>query len=270
MNFNDLYKKIKSIDEGVGSMAAAAQQQMANMQAKMPNLDPATMMKNQQARMAAMKAKQATSSPGTWTPQGVPAAATVGAAAPTAPTPPAVGATATSNTASDDQDWEESVEECGDMSTPPIKGDSPLMGECGVDMMMPHSAPKQSDSVTMNVSMNGSGPGGIRDLMNILRNLEGDSAPARTHDAGDIADKLFGGDGIEVAFGEEQEAGGFQDATTEPDEQVAPMSAVTPTGNDMHSKGAEAEKVNGGGNPFNVSEALVQKLSTMYNEVKTR
>ena len=44
------------------------------------------------------------------------------------------------------------------------------MEECGG--MMPPSMPKQSDSVTMNVSMNGSGEGGIRDLMNILRNLE--------------------------------------------------------------------------------------------------
>ena len=47
------------------------------------------------------------------------------------------------------------VEECGMMPTPPMP-----------------STPKQSDSVTMNVSMNGSGAGGIKDLMNILKNLE--------------------------------------------------------------------------------------------------
>lgn len=157
--------------------------------------------------------------------------------------------------------------ECGSMSTPPISGDSSLMGECGMEMMPMHQAPKQSDSVTMNISMNGSGAGGIRDLMAILRNIEQPAA----HSQDDAADKLFGGDDVEVAFGEEQvDDGGFGSATTEPAEEVAPMAAVTPTGNDMHSKGAEAEKVNGGGNPFNVSETLVQKLSAMYEEVKSR
>ena len=51
---------------------------------------------------------------------------------------------------------ESSVPECGDMMPMP---------------MMSH-APQQQDSVTMNVSMNGSGAGGIKDLMSILRNIE--------------------------------------------------------------------------------------------------
>ena len=42
-------------------------------------------------------------------------------------------------------DENQSVEECGDIMPLP---------------MMPH-APAQADSVTMNVSMNGSGPGGF-------------------------------------------------------------------------------------------------------------
>lgn len=222
MNFQDLYKKIRSIDEGAPAMMdpnAVAQQQMSAMQAKMPNLDPATMMKNQQARMAQMKAQQPPrSSPGTWTQQGVPAAS----AAPAKPV---------------ETDWEESVEECG----------SSMPSSIG------HSMPKQSDSVTMNVSMNGSGAGGIADLMNILKNIEAKGAP-------DLPN--------EPLFGDESYEEDFQNATTEPNEVTLDIDSVIPTGDDLHSKGREAEKVNGGGNPFNVDESLVSHLTQMYQEIK--
>lgn len=127
------------------------------------------------------------------------------------------------------------------------------MDECG-DMPMPgsmaHSDPKQQDNVTMNVSMNGSGAGGIRDLMDILRNLEdghGQQEP----------------DEIELAFGETVPG---DDATTEPSPEVFPMAAAIPTGNDLASKGDERPKVNGGGNPM--QEALISRLAQMYDEIK--
>jgi hypothetical protein len=50
-----------------------------------------------------------------------------------------------------------SVEECGMM--PPMGGMSP-------------SAPPQQDTVSMNVSMNAQGAGGIRDLMNVLKDIQ--------------------------------------------------------------------------------------------------
>lgn len=57
--------------------------------------------------------------------------------------------------------------------------DEAFIDECGMDMpggMMgmrsPMEAPKQADSVTMNVSMNGSGQGGIRDLLNVLKDIQ--------------------------------------------------------------------------------------------------
>ena len=50
----------------------------------------------------------------------------------------------------------------------------------------------------------------------------------------------------------------------EPNPEVAPVSAVLPTGNDMHSKGSEAEKVNGGGNP------LQAQLAELYADIKAR
>lgn len=143
----------------------------------------------------------------------------------------------------------ESIEECGDMP----------MGMMG--MSSPHA---QQDSLTMNISMNGSGAGGIRDLMSILRDIEGsDNADVHSHDVG----KLFGGDdSVEVAFDEVMGDGGFGAATTQPDPATAGIDAVTATGNDIHSKGGEAPKVNGGGNPM--QEALTSKLSQMYQEIK--
>lgn len=126
------------------------------------------------------------------------------------------------------------VEECGGMMSP--------MGS------MSSMAPKQPDNVTMNVSMNGSGSGGIKDLLDILRNIE---KPSMGKDA----------DAVMV---------GMEEFANEPNSQVAGTDAVTPTGDDLHSKGAEAEKVNGGGNPMQpgVSESLVSRLAKMYDEIK--
>ncbi len=136
--------------------------------------------------------------------------------------------------------------------------------ECGPMGMMGMNSPQgQQDSVTMNISMNGSGAGGIRDLMSILRNIESsDNTDVHSHDVS----KLFGGDDIEVAFGEEMSDGGFGSATTEPNTATAGIDAVTATGNDLASKGIEAPKVNGGGNPMH--ETVKQRLYTLYNEIK--
>jgi hypothetical protein len=121
--------------------------------------------------------------------------------------------------------------------------------ECG----MPMQQPEQQDSVTMNVSMNGSGAGGIKDLMNILKNIEDAGSPQ---------------DGDDVVIDNE----GFEDATTKPNEVTLDIDSVIPTGNDLASKGGEAEKVNGGGNPMqrDIDEALVSKLSAMYEAVKEK
>lgn len=53
-----------------------------------------------------------------------------------------------------------------------------------------------------------------------------------------------------------------------PEEKLAKIAAVIATGDDLSSKGIEAPKVNGGGNPM--QESLMDKLSAMYEEVKTR
>lgn len=143
-------------------------------------------------------------------------------------------------------------DECGEMPA----GDM-LTSECGDmpgDLAHP---PKQQDNVTMSVNMNGSGAGGIKDLLNILKDIENGTGD-HSHD--------------DVIVGEPKDAEmSFDDSyNNEPHTTTLNIDAVTPTGDDLASKGAEAEKVNGGGNPFNVDESLVSRLANLYNEVKSR
>jgi hypothetical protein len=156
----------------------------------------------------------------------------------------------TDNTKKEPTPANESLEECGDMMPMGMMGMSGSQG--------------QQDNLDMNITLHGSGAGGVRDLMNILRDIEGsDNADVHSHDVS----KLFGGDNdVEVAFDEEMGDGGFGSATTHPDTNTAGIDAVTATGNDLASKGGEAHKVNGGGNPMH--EALASKLAQMYQEIK--
>ena len=158
------------------------------------------------------------------------------------------------------------------------KVDEELVGECG-DMSMPSGMmgmrnPDQQDSISANISMNASGQGGIRDLMAILRNIENGGDEEHGSDEHDMAIAIGGMDDkpeplIDM---DEAEAGGFDQASTTPDPQIAPASAAFPTGNDMHSKGGnERPKVNGGGNPYAMTaESLIPRLTNLYQEVKSR
>jgi hypothetical protein len=155
--------------------------------------------------------------------------------------------------ASPDNPWNdaEPTKECGDMAKEPSKepGNGELLtGECGGMMSGPMSAPKQSDSVTMNVSMNGSGSGGIKDLLDILRNIE--------KSGGQDSDDVLVGIGAEE---------NFSDATTRPNPTNVP---VPDSGEDLHREKDEYKAVNGGGNPMRVRESLVAKLSAKYSEIK--
>ena len=139
--------------------------------------------------------------------------------------------------------------------------DEGTVEECGMAPMPPQSG--QQDSVNMNVTMSGSGKGGIRDLLAVLKDIE--AGPATGSDDGAV---IIGGP--EIADVEKEIEDSYNN---EPNEEVAGINAVTPTGNDIHSKGDEAEKANGGGNPWRqteVSEGLLQRLSQHYQEVKDR
>jgi hypothetical protein len=152
------------------------------------------------------------------------------------------------------------------------KVDEEVVDECGM-MPSPMGGMGQQDSISANISMNASGTGGIRDLMAILRNIEngGDAHGGDEHDMavaiGSMADEpepLLGMD--------EAEAGGFDRATTAPNPETAPMAAAFPKGNDISSHGGnERPKVNGGGNPYSMTaESLIPRLSSLYQEVKSR
>ncbi len=144
--------------------------------------------------------------------------------------------------------------------------DEDLVGECG-DMPMPSGMmgmrnQEQQDSISANVSMNASGPGGIRDLMNILKNIEHGDDHGDDHDLAVAIDGMDDGPQPLIDVDEAELA-------NEPEPEYAPVSAVLPTGNDMHSKGQEFPKANGGGNPMNM-ESLTNRLSSLYEEIKSR
>jgi hypothetical protein len=139
------------------------------------------------------------------------------------------------------------------------EADSPStpVTECG-QMPAPMPAPmpaRQEDSVSINVNMSGQGTGGIRDLLNVLKDLQSPATniPAKP---GMLSKPPLGKSPIL----------GAEDFANSPDEKVAPLSAVTPTGDDLHSKGKEAPKVNGGGNPMSIAA----KLENLYNSIKSR
>jgi hypothetical protein len=158
--------------------------------------------------------------------------------------------------------------------------DEAFIDECGMDMPsgmmgMRSPEPKQSDSVTMNVSMNGSGAGGIKDLLNVLRNIESAGS-----DVDDGPGMLIKKDGDDMppelkSMGKALD----DDFANEPAEIYKDMDSMMQPGDDLHSKGAEAPKVNGGGNPRQIkagetfklpSGNLKVKLESLYNEIKNR
>jgi hypothetical protein len=145
-------------------------------------------------------------------------------------------------------------DECvGDKGMPPKAGNPGLpsddelligekgMEECGCDDKEMSGGPQVS----------------IRSLIAALQAIEQGTEPEGHHDH----------DGEVTVYGmDEVTDGDFQQATTAPGEEVAGVDAVTPTGNDLASKGVEKLKVNGGGNPM--QESLVNRLQSMYDEIK--
>jgi hypothetical protein len=154
--------------------------------------------------------------------------------------------------------------------------DEDVVDECGMDMPSMGS-PKQQDNVTMNISMNGSGSGGIRDLMNILRDLEDgpdDGGRGMDDEMGVIIDKMAGDDGDRemplIGMGE-AEAGGFDQASTTPDETYQDTEYMTKdlAGGINGPKTMYKHSYRQGDNPM-AMEALTNRLSNLYQEVKSR
>lgn len=152
------------------------------------------------------------------------------------------------------------------LDTPVSENVESTVEECGMPPTASMPAPKQSDSVTMNVSMNGSGAGGIRDLMSILKSIEdGDEEKMSDFELDDKDD-----DGMDMPLiikthkaGDMIEKEAFANS---PDEQYGSTADVTPSGDDLHkSKGAYV-KAAGGDNPM----AIKTRLESLYQEIKNR
>lgn len=128
--------------------------------------------------------------------------------------------------------------------------------ECGNDMsigMPPVS--KQDDQVSMTINMSGSGSGGIKDILNILRNIE-DGGSTGSPDAGREIDKMI------IASDDMGE-----DYANSPDEQYSMLKDIIKSGNDLHrSKDSYSDAPYRGDNPM----ALKAKMESLYNFVKSR
>jgi hypothetical protein len=150
------------------------------------------------------------------------------------------------------------------------KVDEDLVDECGMGSM-PSMSSGQQDNVNMSINMNGAGPGGIRDLLDILRNIEQGSDDPDSGELGDLIGAMGDEPHSKVAVIDGEEEMPVDEFANSPDEMYADVGDVIPTGDDMHSKGAEAPKVNGGGNPFGVNEEeLIARLGSLYETIKNR
>lgn len=160
------------------------------------------------------------------------------------------------------------------------------VSEYGNEMSIGGAIPSMPP-VSMSVNLNAQGVENIKELLNLMNKADasristpmalpigGMEMPSAIHKAeptdsvggmAQIRDLISKAD-EEVPAEEGTMDGHFADATTEPDEKYADISAVIPTGDDMHSKGGEAPKVNGGGNPM--QETLRAQLDSLYKTIK--
>jgi hypothetical protein len=157
-------------------------------------------------------------------------------------------------------------------------------GPMGMPSIMGHQEPpKQQDNVTMNVSLNGSGAGGVRSLMNILKDIE-DGKDGHDHDAlfgepsdgaeepimGDMIAHMANEEGMDETFDDDKEVWG-NSAHGSSGHHTHGVDAVTFSGDDMNSKGkvsplARAPGTNALQHPMH--ESLVDKLTAMYETIK--
>lgn len=158
--------------------------------------------------------------------------------------------------------------------------------ECGMmgGMSSPMSAPKQPDSVTMSVNMNGSGTGGIRDLLNALKDIQDgpdDSMPGDDMDMGPDSDP---GPDTLLKKKIDSMAGMIDDdfANAAPGDEGPKMGGVdmmTKSGDDLHKEKDAYPKAAGGDNAMRLKDGATFKLPSgdvkiklenLYNQIKNR
>jgi hypothetical protein len=157
-----------------------------------------------------------------------------------------------------------------------VKREEVVADECGMPGMsnmpggMMGMRNDQADSVNMNVSINAAGSGGIKDLMNILKNIDNDGS-SNGHDHSDMPAPFGQMDEPEVLIKQEPGFDSMMSKETfdnEPDEMYGDMSSVTQGGGDLNRPKQAYPRVQPGDNAM--AEALVTKLSSLYEEIKSR
>jgi hypothetical protein len=175
------------------------------------------------------------------------------------------------NTAELNIDGTAPVEECGDMPTPGA---------------VVHEMPPQQDNVTMNVSMNGQGSGGIKSLMDILRNIEAgveddkvsltaepeiavvDDMLTKSSDSSVAGDESIAHEGSEeTVIGHDVDDDKDDAVKNRPHRVTYNVDTITRHGDDLLAKGdIKRLKMNGGENPL--QEGLVERLQSLYDSIK--
>jgi hypothetical protein len=153
------------------------------------------------------------------------------------------------------------------------------LAECGMDMASPVN---QGNPVTMSITLNASGAEHVEDLINMMKNAGMQAKPvsAEMMPMRMDMDRLRGIVGepepeetsmdmeIEPEM-EEADAGGFDRATTEPDEKYGDIDAAIPNGNDLNRKKKMYAKAQDGDNAMAV-ETIKAKLLAALTEKKAK
>lgn len=166
---------------------------------------------------------------------------------------------------------ESTVNECGEMSS----------GMMGSTM----DEPKQQDSVTMNVSMNGNGAGGIRDLLDVLKDIQDGSSDGGEMPGDDMDMGMDSGEGPGELEKDIDSMGGVidDDFGNSMQGDLGPEVMPMPdNGADLHREKGAYPKANGGDNAMKLklkgneqtykipSGPLKIKLEGLYREILSR
>lgn len=164
--------------------------------------------------------------------------------------------------------------------------------ECGMmGGVSTSSIPKQQDSVSMNVSMNGAGAGGIRDLLNVLKDIQDGPAPDDSIDIDtDIdstssdMDSVSSGPDVLLKKNMDKMSRTIDDdfANSVPGDtgpKIGDLDMVTHGGDDLHKEKGAYPKANGGDNAMKLKDGatyklpssdLKIKLENLYHEILSR
>jgi hypothetical protein len=148
------------------------------------------------------------------------------------------------------------------------EGTEPSIDECSEEMpaAIIQGGHPPDESLNMNLTINSKGADGIRELIDVLKGIGSDTSSEPTHSHHDDK-KLLGNDEADIVIGDS--FGNSKQGDT--GSHVNNLDSMFPVGDDMFSKGGEAPKQAGGGNPWNIRhESLVNHLASLYEDVKER